>query len=109
MPRVDATKNVTVTMDEALLRRARIAAAEQGKSLSKVTAETMERRVGLELTPKDAIARFLTGPLMAATRQTRVGVGCAGRARPSHAWDLGIVSSGSPTDVAVLDTETQKH
>jgi hypothetical protein len=60
-------KNVTVTMDEALLRKARIAAAEQGKSLSKFIAETMERRVGSELTPKDAIARFLTGPLMDLT------------------------------------------
>jgi hypothetical protein len=60
-------KNVTVTMDEALLRKARIAAAEQGKSLSKFIAETMERRVGRELTQKDAIARFLTGPLMDLT------------------------------------------
>jgi hypothetical protein len=60
-------KNVTVTMDEALLRKARIAAAEQGKRLSKFIAETMERRVGRELAPKDAIARFLTGPLMDLT------------------------------------------
>jgi hypothetical protein len=60
-------KNVTVTMDEALLRKARIAAAEQGKSLSKFIAETMERRVGRELTHKDAIARFIAGPLMDLT------------------------------------------
>ena len=60
-------KNVTVTMDDTLLRKARIAAAEQGKSLSKFIAETVERRVGREVTPKEAMERFLAAPLMELT------------------------------------------
>jgi hypothetical protein len=60
-------KNVTVTMDEALLRRARIAAAQEGKSLSKFIAETVERQIGREITQKEAIERFLAGPLMDLT------------------------------------------
>ena len=60
-------KNVTVTMDDALLRKARVAAAQEGKSLSKFIAETVERRVGRELTQKEAIERFLAGPLMDLT------------------------------------------
>src|ERR1044071_3615523 len=56
-------KNVTVTMEDGLLRKARIAAAEEGKSLSKFIAETIERRVGRGLTQKEALERFLGGPL----------------------------------------------
>src|SRR5918911_2846262 len=56
-------KNVTVTMEDALLRKARIAAAEEGKSLSKFIAETVERRVGRQLTQLEALERFLAGPL----------------------------------------------
>lgn len=55
-------KNVTVTMDEAILQRARVAAARDGKSLSKFIAETVERRVGLPLNQREAIERFLAGP-----------------------------------------------
>ncbi|GJE59540.1 hypothetical protein [Methylobacterium trifolii] len=55
-------KNVTVTMDEAVLQRARIAAATEGKSLSKYIAETVERRVGRPLTQVEALERFLSGP-----------------------------------------------
>ena len=55
-------KNVTVTMDEALLRRARVAAAHEGKSLSKYIAETVEQRVGRPISQSEALARFLSGP-----------------------------------------------
>jgi hypothetical protein len=55
-------KNVTVTMDETLLRRARVAAASEGKSLSRFIAETIERRVGRGLSQKDAVELFLSGP-----------------------------------------------
>lgn len=60
-------KNVTVTMDEGLLQRARVAAAQDGKSLSKFIAETVERRVGQPMTQLEAIERFLAGPLMNLT------------------------------------------
>ncbi len=55
-------KNVTVTMDEAILRRARIAAASEGKSLSRFIAETVEQRIGRSMTQKEAVDRFLSGP-----------------------------------------------
>jgi uncharacterized protein YggE len=55
-------KNVTVTMDEALLQRARVAAARDGKSLSKFVAEAVEQRVGQPVTQREALERFLAGP-----------------------------------------------
>jgi hypothetical protein len=60
-------KNVTVTMDEALLQRARIAAARDGKSLSKYIAESVEQRVGRPMTQREALEIFLAGPLMNLT------------------------------------------
>ncbi len=55
-------KNVTVTMDEALLQRARIAAARDGKSLSRFVAEAVEQRVGRPMSQSESLARFLAGP-----------------------------------------------
>lgn len=55
-------KNVTVTMDEAVLRRARIAAASEGKSLSKFISETVEQRIGRPMTQSEALEQFLAGP-----------------------------------------------
>lgn len=55
-------KNVTVTMSEALLQRARVAAARDGKSLSRFVAEAVEQRVGRPLTQREAMERFLAGP-----------------------------------------------
>lgn len=55
-------KNVTVTMDEALLQWARVAAARDGKSQSRFIAEAVEQRVGRPLTQLEAIERFLAGP-----------------------------------------------
>lgn len=60
-------KNVTVTMDEALLQRARVAAARDGKSLSKFVAEAVEQRVGRPMTQREALEVFLSGPLMNLT------------------------------------------
>ena len=56
-------KNVTVTMEEGLLKKARVAAAQEGKSLSKFIAETIEKRVGRQRTQLEALERFLGGPL----------------------------------------------
>ena len=55
-------KNVTVTLDEKLLQRARVAAARDGKSLSRFIAETVEQRVGRPMTQREALDRFLSGP-----------------------------------------------
>ena len=55
-------KNVTVTMSDALLQRARVAAARDGKSLSKFVAEAVEQRVGRPLTQREALDLFLAGP-----------------------------------------------
>lgn len=55
-------KNVTISMDEAILRQARIAAAKDGLSLSRFIADTVERRVGRPLTQSEALERFLAGP-----------------------------------------------
>lgn len=55
-------KNVTVTMEEGLLQRARVVAAREGKSLSRFVAETVEQRVGRPMTQLEAIERFLAGP-----------------------------------------------
>ncbi|KAA2237193.1 hypothetical protein [Salinarimonas soli] len=63
-------KNVTVTMDEATLRKARVAAASEGKSLSRFIAETIERRVGRPLSQREALDRFLAGPLMDLTDES---------------------------------------
>ena len=60
-------KNVTVTMSEALLQRARVAAARDGKSLSRFIVEAVEQRVGRPLTQLEAIERFLAGPPMNLT------------------------------------------
>jgi metal-responsive CopG/Arc/MetJ family transcriptional regulator len=60
-------KNVTVTMDEALLKKARVAAAQEGKSLSKFIADTVERRIGRKRTQAEALKIFLAGPLMDLT------------------------------------------
>ncbi len=63
-------KNVTVTMSEALLQRARVAAARDGKSLSRYIAETVEQRVGRPMTQREALDLFLAGPLMNLTDET---------------------------------------
>ena len=55
-------KNVTVTMSEALLQRARVAAARDGKSLSRFVAEAVEQRVGRHLTQREEMERFLAVP-----------------------------------------------
>lgn len=55
-------KNVTVTMDDGLLQRARVAAAQDGKSLSRFIAETVEKRVGRPMTQKEGLDLFLSGP-----------------------------------------------
>ena len=60
-------KNVTITLPEDVLERARVEAAKQGKSLSRFVSELVDQRVGRPMTGKEAIERFLAGPLMNLT------------------------------------------
>lgn len=60
-------KNVTISLDDALVAKARVAAAKQGKSLSRYVSELVERSVGRTLTQKEALERFLAGPLLDLT------------------------------------------
>ena len=56
-------KNVTITLDETVAARARVAAAVQGKSLSRFICELVERAIGNQ--PKsqlEALEKFLSGP-----------------------------------------------
>ena len=55
-------KNVTITLGEDLVSRARVEAAKEGKSLSRFVSELVERRVGRKKTQLEALEAFLAGP-----------------------------------------------
>ena len=55
-------KNVTLTLDDDIVRRARVEAAKQGKSLSRFVSDLVAQRVGRALSQKEAMDRFLAGP-----------------------------------------------
>ena len=57
-------KNVTLTLDDAVLERARVEAAKQGKSLSRFVADIVERRVGRQKTQLEAVEAWLSGPAL---------------------------------------------
>ena len=57
-------KSITITMDNAVAAKARVVAAQQGKSLSRFVSELVEQRVGRTLTQKEALERFLAGPAL---------------------------------------------
>ena len=60
-------KNVTLTLGEDVLARARVQAAKEGKSLSKFVGELVERRVGRRKTQLEALDAWLSGPLLDLT------------------------------------------
>lgn len=60
-------KNVTLTLAEDVVGRARVEAARQGKSLSRFVSDMVEERVRPRLTQKQALERFLSGPLLDLT------------------------------------------
>lgn len=55
-------KNLTITLTEDTLSRIRVAAAKEGKSMSRFVAELVESRVGRQMTQKEALEQFLAGP-----------------------------------------------
>ena len=50
-----------------MIARARVLAAQEGKSLSRFVSELLERRVGQKRTQSEALEAFLSGPLMNLT------------------------------------------
>ena len=61
-------KNVTITLDEALVARARVEAAKQGKSLSRFVSDLVQQRIGRPMTQREAVEAFLAGPSLPLTR-----------------------------------------
>ena len=61
-------QTITVSLDDVVLQRAQEDAAREGTSLSEFTAKTVEARVGRPiLSQREAMERFLAGPLMNLT------------------------------------------
>lgn len=60
-------KNVTLTLQDDVVARARVEAAKEGKSLSRFVSELVERRVGRKKTQSEALAAFLAGPMLDLT------------------------------------------
>lgn len=60
-------KNLTVTLPDETYQHLRVAAAKQGKSMSRLVGELVERRIGRPISKAEAMRRFLNGPLMDLT------------------------------------------
>ncbi len=60
-------KNVTLTLSDDVVARARVEATRQGKSLSRFVSDLVDQRVGRPLDGKQVIERFLGGPLLDLT------------------------------------------
>lgn len=88
-------KNITISMDDELAIRTRIAAARAGKSVSKYLAETLREKLAadedgrpggrnLEL---EAIERFLAGPRLNISENGRMP---SAEERNSRDWQRDI-------------------
>jgi hypothetical protein len=55
-------KNVTITLPDDVLARARVEAAKESKSLSRFVADLVDERCGMPEDPAGALTRFLSGP-----------------------------------------------
>jgi hypothetical protein len=53
---------LTISLNEALVAKARIEAAKEGKTLSQFVSQLLEQRVGPPLTQSEALELFLAGP-----------------------------------------------
>lgn len=63
--------NVTVTLDDAVLAKARDDAAKQGKSLSHFLSEVLDRTIGRSTCDSNLVDAFLSGPSLPLTRNGR--------------------------------------
>jgi plasmid stability protein len=55
-------KNLTVTLPDETYQHLRVAAAQQGKSMSRLVSELLETRIGRPISKIEAMRRFLDGP-----------------------------------------------
>lgn len=55
-------KNVTISLDEDTLARARVEAAKRGQSLSRFVSETVEMQLGRRRSQAEVVADVLNGP-----------------------------------------------
>ena len=82
--------NLTVTIDERVLRRARIKALEQGTSVNRVVSDYLERYAGMGTTER-ALAEFLE-----IAERSHASSGPGGRAwRREDLYDRPVLRDGS--------------
>ncbi len=62
-------RNVTITLEEEIARWARVRAAEQDKSLSKLLAELLRERMREERSYRSAMKDYLSRPAVALKRK----------------------------------------
>lgn len=57
-------KSLLISLPDEAFARARIAAAQEGKSLTRFITDLLDHRLGRRLTQREALERFLSGPPM---------------------------------------------
>jgi hypothetical protein len=57
-------KSLTISLPDETFARARIAAAQEGKSPTRFITDLLDHRLGRRLTQCEALERFLSGPPM---------------------------------------------
>ena len=60
-------KNLTLTLPDETYQNLRVAAAQEGKSMSRLVGELVERRIGRSISKAEAMRRFLEGPSLDLT------------------------------------------
>ena len=88
-------KNITISMEDELAARTRVAAARVGKSVSKYLAETLREKLAAEEGGRgedrnlelEAIRRFLAGPPLNISENGRMP---SAEERNSRGWQRGI-------------------
>ncbi|MGN6098430.1 MAG: hypothetical protein ACTHP8_19620 [Bosea sp. (in: a-proteobacteria)] len=59
--------NLTLPLSDETYQNLRMAAAQQGKSMSRLVGELVERRIGRPISKAAAMRRFLAGPSLDLT------------------------------------------
>jgi hypothetical protein len=59
--------SVTITLDEAVVEKARDDAAKQGKSLSHFLSEILSHTIGRKTSDSELVDAFLSGPSLSLT------------------------------------------
>lgn len=59
--------NLSLPLPDETYQNLRMAAAQQGKSMSRLVGELVERRIGQPISKAEAMRRFLAGPSLDLT------------------------------------------